>query len=250
MMAVAFFLHGVPDSPAIWRPLLKILELRPGHAFAPAVPGFQNALPLGFAATKDAYVTWAISQLEPLFLAYGPVDLVGHDWGALILQRVAMLRPDLVRSWVAINAVIEPEYRGHRVARIWSTPILGEMAMWLTRPRRIAALLISEGVPADIVQEEAAQWAMADKRRAILRLYRSAKGLSFEDNWALDLGKLASNGALIWGEGDSYVALEVAQRYSKAMDTPLFRVSGASHWAIVQKPADVAAFLREFWSIF
>lgn len=249
-MAVKFFLHGVPDSPAIWRPLLKELALETEQVVAPALPGFDQALPIGFAATKDSYVSWAISQIEPLVLNHGPVDLVGHDWGALILQRAAMLRPDLVRSWTAINAVIEPQYRGHRAARIWSTPILGELAMWMTRPRRIAALLISEGVPVDIAQEEAAQWTMADKRRAILKLYRSAAGLSFEDNWARDLGRLSSHGALIWGDSDPYVSYDVAERYSRNMNTPLFRVSGAGHWAIAQRPKDVAEFLRVIWGAF
>ena len=52
-----------------------------------------------------------------LFAAHGPIDIVGHDWGALIAQRVAMLHPDLIRSWAISNAVIDPDYRGHRLAR-------------------------------------------------------------------------------------------------------------------------------------
>ena len=86
--------------------------------------------------------------------------------GALIAQRVAMLRPDLIRSWAVSNAVIDPDYRGHRVARIWNTPLLGEAFMAISRPGALARGLIDQGVPADIAQEEAAQWALKDKRRA------------------------------------------------------------------------------------
>jgi hypothetical protein len=63
-----------------------------------------------------------------------------------------MLRPDLLRSWAISNAVIDPEYRGHRVARIWNTPILGEIFMTLSKPAKLAEGLAAQGMPADIAQ--------------------------------------------------------------------------------------------------
>ena len=68
---------------------------------------------------------------------------------------------------------------------------------------------------------KAAQWANKDKRRAILKLYRSAKGLSFAHDWALDIPKLPTAGALVWGAGDPYVELSVAQRFAATTGTPL-----------------------------
>src|SRR3546814_13217259 len=128
---------------------------------------------------KESYADWAVGEAEALAVQHGPIDIVGHDWGALIAQRVAMLRPDLIRSWAVSNAVIDPDYRGHRIARIWNTPILGELFMALSKPAALAKGLVRQGMPAAIADEEAAQWANKDKRRAILRLYRSAKGLRF-----------------------------------------------------------------------
>lgn len=189
-----------------------------------------------------------MGEAEALVAAHGPIDIVGHDWGALIAQRAAMLRPDLIRSWAVSNAVIEPEYRGHRIARIWNTPILGEIFMALSKPGKLAEGLAAQGMPADIAREEAAQWANKDKRRAILKLYRSAKGLSFEHDWARDIGKLPANGALIWGEGDPYVELSVAQRFAANTGIPLTVIVGAGHWAIAERPVEVAAALRKFWS--
>jgi pimeloyl-ACP methyl ester carboxylesterase len=247
-VTMKLFLHGVPDSAAIWRPLIQALGLQEGDYIAPTLPGFDDALPSGFAATKEAYVGWLLHQMEALVAQHGPIDLIGHDWGALIIQRAAMLRPEWVRSWVVMNAVIEPEYRGHRLARIWSTPIVGEIFMSVARPGRIARSLIDAGVPSDVAHEEAAQWAMADKRRAILQLYRSADGLSFKDNWAKDIGKLPRNGALIWGEDDPFVPLAVAERFSNLAGYPLYVVAGASHWAVAAKPMDVAAHLMYFWT--
>src|SRR3546814_10180556 len=122
-----------------------------------------------------------------------------------------MLRPDLIRSWASPNAVIDPNYRGHPIARIWNTPVLGEIFMALSKAEKLAEGLAAQGMPADIAREEAEQWKNKDKRRAILKLYRSAKGLSFAHDWALDIPKLPANGALIWGEGDHYVELSVAR---------------------------------------
>jgi len=247
-MTAKLFLHGVPDSPAIWGPLLAALDLGDTPVAVPALPAFTGPLPPGFPATKEAYADWAVGQAEALFAAHGPVDIVGHDWGALIAQRVAMLRPDLIRSWAVSNAVIDPDYRGHRVARIWNTPILGEIFMALSTPGKLAEGLAAQGMPSAIAQEEAAQWANKDKRRAILKLYRSAKGLSFEHDWARDIGNLPANGALIWGEGDPYVELSVAERFAARTGVPLTVIEGAGHWAIAERPAQVAAALNAFWN--
>lgn len=248
MTTAKLFLHGVPDSPAIWRPLLGALDLGGTPVAVPALPGFTGPLPTGFPATKEAYADWAVGEAEALFSAHGPIDIVGHDWGALIAQRVAMLRPDLLRSWAISNAVIDPDYRGHRLARIWNTPVLGEIFMALSKPAKLAEGLAAQGMPAAIAAEEAAQWANKDKRRAILKLYRSAKGLSFEHDWARDIAKLPANGMLVWGAGDPYVELSVAQRFAANTRTPLAVIEGAGHWAIAERPAAVAAALHDFWS--
>ena len=248
MTTAKLFIHGVPDSPAIWRPLLTELDLGDTPVAVPALPGLTAPLPAGFPATKEAYADWAVGQAETLFAQHGPIDIVGHDWGALIAQRVAMLRPDLIRSWAISNAVIDPDYRGHRIARIWNTPILGEIFMALSKADKLADGLAAQGMPADIAREEAEQWKNKDKRRAILKLYRSAKGLSFAHDWALDIPKLPANGALIWGEGDPYVELSVARRYAANTGTPLTVIEGAGHWAIAERPVEVAAALRAFWN--
>ncbi|WP_194955131.1 alpha/beta fold hydrolase [Sphingopyxis solisilvae] len=248
MTAAKLFLHGVPDSPAIWGPVLTALSLGDAPVAVPALPGFTGPLPAGFPATKEAYADWAVGQAADLFAAHGPIDIIGHDWGALIAQRVAMLHPDLVRSWAISNAVIDPDYRGHRVARIWNTPVLGELFMALSKPAKLAEGLAAQGMPTAIAAEEAEQWRNKDKRRAILKLYRSAKGLSFEHDWARDIDKLPTQGALIWGADDPYVQLSVAQRFAANTGIPLTVIDGAGHWAIAERPAEVAAALHRFWS--
>src|SRR3546814_2416819 len=99
--------------------------------------------------------------------------------------------------------------------------------MALSKPAALAKGLVRQGMPAAIADEEAAQWANKDKRRAILRLYRSAKGLSFRHDWARDIGRLPANGTLIWGANDPYVDLTVRSEEHTSELQSLMRISYA-----------------------
>ena len=57
----AYFVHGVPDSPAIWEPILRVLARR--DVVTPTLPGFGTPLPAGFAATCDEYAQWLIDDI-------------------------------------------------------------------------------------------------------------------------------------------------------------------------------------------
>jgi pimeloyl-ACP methyl ester carboxylesterase len=119
--------HGNPDSHLLWEPLEECLRDYPDERIAVDLPGFATPAPASFRATKEAYVEWLVSQLEEIADRAGrPVDLVGHDWGSLLVQRVASVRPDLVRSLAAGGAAIDSEYpwsatcsSGSRLMRAW-----------------------------------------------------------------------------------------------------------------------------------
>jgi pimeloyl-ACP methyl ester carboxylesterase len=174
-----------------------------------------------------------------------PVDLVGHDWGALLVVRAACLRADSVRSWAVANALPEPEYEWHRTARIWQTPLLGELFMALSGKSRIANGLQSAGMPADLAREEASHW---DKRmrRSILSLYRSARNIA--DEWTDDLHHLPKRGLIFWGDDDPFVPVETAERFSERTGAPLYRNSDTGHWSVVERAEELAARLKWLWS--
>ncbi|MEZ6002450.1 alpha/beta fold hydrolase [Hyphomonas sp.] len=239
------FIHGVPDTPHLWKPLVAALGLQPSEYFAPALPGFGTPLPAGFACTKDAYAAHLIGEIEKLG---EKIDLVGHDWGALLSLRIASLRPDLIRTWCVTNAVIDPDYRGHQTARMWATPLLGEFVMLNMRNKpRMKAALIEGGMPADLAAEEV---PLIDKtmRQSILKLYRSAIGLRFSGAWVSDLANLPSPGQLYWGETDPYVDLSVAERFSKTHKVPLHIENGAGHWACAERADSFATVLKALWA--
>ncbi len=60
--ARAVFVHGNPETAAIWGPLLA--ELRHPDAVTLSPPGFGAPVPDGFGATADEYAAWLASELE------------------------------------------------------------------------------------------------------------------------------------------------------------------------------------------
>ena len=57
-MPMKLFLHGVPDTPSMWDPLIAELGLGEDDYRAPAMPGFVSPAPQGFGSTKEEYVDW------------------------------------------------------------------------------------------------------------------------------------------------------------------------------------------------
>jgi pimeloyl-ACP methyl ester carboxylesterase len=244
-MSVKVFVHGVPDTPAMWAPLLAVLDLPRDDVAAVRLPGFGAPLPNDFAATKEAYAAWLIAALEPYVQKSGPVDLVGHDWGALLSVRVVHQRPDLIRTWTVSNALPDPAYRWHQAARAWQTPVLGELAMWLGAQRGFVQALIAGGMPASVAAEEAQQIDVT-MRRAILRLYRSAVNVGAE--WGGALSGLAPRGLIFWGDADPFVERGVAERFSARWGVPLHIEPGAGHWALIERPRPAAEQLQRHWA--
>ena len=116
------FVHGNPETAAIWDPLL--VELRRSDVAALSPPGFGAPVSAGFGATSDDYLTWLVGELRHI---EGPIDLVGHDWGGGHVARVATTRPDLIRSWcIDIAGCFAPDYVWHDAAQGWQTPEVGE----------------------------------------------------------------------------------------------------------------------------
>lgn len=242
-MSNRILVHGVPNTPLIWRPLLDALG---GDALAPCLPGFCGPPCDGFSCSKDAYADWLIQLLEERCSRHGPADIFGHDWGALLTLRAAGLRPDLIKSWAISGAAIDAGYRGHVVAHIWNTARLGEAAMAAT-PRKLIEISIRlGGLPRAMAQEEAAAWT-PHMRAAILALYRSANALRLEGPWVDGLAALPKRGLVVWGARDPFVGLPVAIRFARRHGARLHVARDAGHWVIAERAREIAPVLLAHW---
>jgi pimeloyl-ACP methyl ester carboxylesterase len=119
------FVHGNPETDAIWDAMREQLGRDDVVALSP--PGVGAPVPEGFGATSEEYRDWLEDELAKI---PGPIDLVGHDWGGGHVMRIAIERPDLIRSWCTdIGGCFDPEYVWHDMAQVWQTEGAGEAAV-------------------------------------------------------------------------------------------------------------------------
>lgn len=236
----AVFVHGVPDTPLVWDPILA--ELDRDDVVALQLPGFGCLRPDGFAATKEAYVEWLVAELAAI---EGPIDLVGHDWGSLLTQRVASLRVPRLRSWAAGNGPVDRTYVWHDMAQLWQTPEVGEQIMRdAVSPEALRPMFESEGFTPEAAAAEAA--AVDDTMKAcILELYRSAVDVGAE--WADDLDRIEAPGLVLWATDDPFVGFELGERLAARTGARLVPLD-STHWWPTQRPVEAAAALTTFWA--
>jgi len=239
--------HGNPETTAIWGPLLA--ELHHPDAVTLSPPGFGAPVPDGFGATADEYAAWLVSELEK---EAGPVDLVGHDWGGGHVMRIAIERPDLIRSWAMdIAGCFAPDYVWHDLAQVWQTPGAGEEAvagMASLPVTERASMFESLGMTPDIAVAvaEAADETMG---HCILSLYRSAAQPAMARLGERFDAAAARPGLVIIPSDDGYTGGEARARLSAGQaHAEVAVLQGLGHWWMIQSPAAGAAALQKFWA--
>ena len=241
--ATPLYLHGVPTSSDDWIPFLE-----QGGGVALDLPGFgRSGKPGHFDYSIAGYADFLERFLD--LAALERVRMVVHDWGGVGLA-FAQRHPDRIDRLVVINTVpLLPGYRWHRLARVWRTPGLGELAMGATSPR-ILRLLSRESnatpgpMPAEFIERTMAHFDHGTQR-AILRLYRSAPS----DVLAAageNLTTLTAPSLVVWGERDPYIPTRFGQAYAQALGgAELLSLPDAGHWPWLDRP-DVVERVVEF----
>ena len=143
------------------------------------------------------------------------------------------------------------DYSWHRLAKLWRTPVLGELVMRATNERvaRFVTRHDNPGLPDYWVDQIAGHLLPRGTKRAVLRLYRSTRqqhmDVLIEPLRAADLDAL-----VVFGSADVYIPAAQAQRQRRPF--PRVRIEmlpGVGHWAWLEQPDRVAElvvpFLRE-----
>ena len=229
------YVHGVPTNADLWTPFLE----RTG-GIAVDLPGFGRSGKRGdLEYTVPGYTRFLEHFLD--LVEVDEVRLVCEDWGAAALGW-AQEHPRRVARLVLIDAVpLIAGYRWHRIARVWRTPVLGELAMGASVRPVLRALLPRELVP--MVADRLDQGT----QRAILRLYRWADPERLAEAGAR-LGAIEAPALVVWGERDPYIPVRFAHAYAAVLggEVEVDVRAGAGHWPWLADPGvidRVAAFL-------
>jgi haloalkane dehalogenase len=230
----------------MWRTALDVLADRGLHAIAPDLAGFGDSPP-------DRPGTWArhVELVEAFRAERGLEDvaLVCHDWGGLIGLRWACDHPDRIRAIVASSTGFFADGKWHGMADALRTPGQGEQLVDSLTAEGFAGLLgqLSGGIGSDAADEYFKAFGDADRRAALLELYRSG---NFEEELRPYEGALASLGVpalMLWGEEDAFAPLAGAHRLAEEIPGARVQViPGAGHFVVDDAPDAYAAAVADF----
>ena len=240
------FLHGNPDTAELWRGVISRLE--GGYrCVAPDLPGFGRSTVTG---NFDCRLETLAAFVDELVTAAGvetPLGLAVHDFGGPYGLSWAVRHPAKVRRIVIMNSLYFTDYRWHFWARIWRTPLLGELSMGLMKPWLFAWELRrgSRRLTAEQIGETYARLHPAMKRM-VLKLYRATDPGCFR-GWQEELHALTARVPIrvLWGAHDPYIPARWAQGFGTD-DVRVFDHCG--HWLPAEAPGEVAEELRSFFS--
>jgi pimeloyl-ACP methyl ester carboxylesterase len=243
------FVHGNPDSGSDWMPLMT--RIAPfARVIAPDLPGFGAA----DARRDNDYSIYSYARfLDGVIRALDVtrVHLVAHDYGGPFAAAWAADHPDRVASVTFINTGVLIGYRWHRMARLWRTPVVGELVMRAIRPGSARTMLAREnpGLSSQWVNTIVDHLMPEKTRRAVLRLYRSTRPADM-DQLAARLRQHDHDALVVFGDADSYIPADLAHRQVQVFPRVDIRIlRGLGHWSWLEDTDAVAdqvvPFLKE-----
>ena len=226
--APVVFLHGVPDTSDIWQAVVSGLQSS-HRCITLDWPGCgRSGSGESIDCSLDGHADFVNDLADALDL-HEPFDLVGHDFGGISAMAFASKYPQRLRRLVISNAPFSADYRWHFMAKIWRTPILGELSM-ITMNGLAFSLSMRQGSKKLSKQHirDTYQHLSPSMKRMILRMYRSMP----EQGWKTWLPALLNATSqiptlVLWGENDPYLPNWLPNRYG-AHEITRFAESG--HW--------------------
>jgi pimeloyl-ACP methyl ester carboxylesterase len=240
-------LHGFPERGTSWREVAPRLHDAGLRTYAPDQRGYSpGARP---PRRRDYRMPLLVADTVALVEEIDrPVHLVGHDWGAAVAWRLAVERPDLVRSLTAVSvphpaAFLRAIGTSTQVLRSWyvglfQVPLAPELVAALPgRPFEHA--LRHSGMTDEDVERFRTEIVEYGALPGALGWYR-----------AMPLGdprpmtqRVSVPTTLVWSDGDVAVARQGAELSGQWVDAPYrFEVlEGVSHWIPTHAPEALAA---------
>lgn len=177
------------------------------------------------------------------------VHLVAHDFGGPIGLMWALAHRDRLASVTLIDTGILPGYRWHRMARLWRTPVVGELVQAITTPKGLAKALDRaepRGLPREFTATMGRHYDRRTKR-AVLRLYRATPHPGEVPEGGLPIAPPELPALVIWGKGDVYLPWSFAERQREAFPAAEVHVlEGSGHWPFADAPEEVERIFVDF----
>lgn len=244
------FVHGNPETSAIWSLLVEELQQQGvNNIVLLTPPGFGTPTPVDWAGTVREYRDWLLAELEAIG---GEIDLVGHDWGAGHVFGVLAERPNIVRSWAAdCVGLLHPEYQWHDAAQGWQAPELGEqmVAGMVAMPNdQFVDAFSGLGMTPDIAATVKSH-INDDMARCILSLYRDAAQPVMVELGMKFVAARPVGGLVLIAENDHFAGPHAFhEQLASQVDANIAHIQGVGHWWMCEKPQEAARILLSHWA--
>lgn len=244
-------LHGFPGRAEEWRHVGTRLRAAGRRTIAPDLRGFgESSAPEGRSAYR---IDLVVDDLLGLLNGLGvdePVDVIGHDWGALTGWALCLAHPDRVRSLVALsnghpraylNAGLEQKRKGVYVL-LWQIPGITERALSEDNFRRFRAFFAAH----PDLDQAVADFSRPGRLTAGLNWYRANTFPGLFRHWPHC--RVPALG--IWGDEDGLNTEDQMVNSANYMDAPwrYIRLDGRGHWPLLEAPDAVADAAIEWWT--
>jgi pimeloyl-ACP methyl ester carboxylesterase len=229
--------HGNPGSTHDWEDLVRAAGAH-GRAIALDMPGFGDAdKPDAFEYTVEGYARHLQGALEQLGVRRA--HLVVHDFGGPWGLYWAMQHPDAFASATLVNTGVLLDYRWHWMARVWRTPVAGELLLKGTSRSGFNAIMRrtqNPRLPQERLDRMFASVKDPGTQRAVLRLYRASppERMAEVQQPLLALDRPA---LVVWGVHDPYIPVAQAERQRETFPrAEIVRFEGSGHWPMWDAP--------------
>lgn len=255
---VVVLLHGFPEFWWGWRHQIGLLADAGHHVVVPDLRGYNtSSAPQDLAAYRLDVLALDVVGLADAFGAER-IDLVGHDWGAVIAWEFAAGHPGRLDRLVVLDGphpdamlrqVLRHPTQGLRsaYAGFFQLPWVPEAALRAFGFASLRAAMrrsAREGTfEPGALDRYAAAWSRPGSLTAMLNYYRALRlrrpGSS--------PGRVTRPTLVLWGEHDDFLELHVAREsLSRCDDGRLVVVEDAGHWLHLEQPDVVTAEILHF----
>lgn len=183
-----------------------------------------------------------IEQLE-----YDPCHFAGLSMGGFIGMRLAIRRPDLLKSLILLETSADPEPAENSK----QYAVLNFIARWFGMgliANRVMPIMFGQKFLSDPARaEEREEWKGHLKANHRVGISRAVKGVISRDGVYGQIDQIKTPTLIIVGDQDVATVPKKSQRMqARIEDSRLVVISGAGHTSTVEEPAAVIAAMEDF----